>query len=211
MSDALGQLVRVGLRNPVRVVVKVEAKARAGGAKGTDDRRTPATLSNGYILCETREKFLQLIRVLQAEASPASEHPARKFIVYFATCAAVDYLYKILSAVPDLRDFSVHSLHGQMSPTRRAATFKAFVELPASETGVLLCTDVAARGLDLPDVDVVVQFDPPQDPKVFSHRCGRTARAGREGKAIVLLSRGKEEEYIGQSARCPSVSRWTVC
>lgn len=192
MSDALSQLVRVGLRNPVRVVVKVEAKARPGKGKDTDDRRTPASLQNGFVLCNPDEKFVQTLRILHREAKDG----ARKFIVYFATCASVDYLYKILSVLPELSEFSVHSLHGQMSPTRRAATFKAFVELPASTTGVLLCTDVAARGLDLPDVDVVLQFDPPQDPKVFSHRCGRTARAGREGKAIVLLCKGKEEEYI---------------
>lgn len=110
-------------------------------------------------------------------------------------------LSQILSVLPELSPFSIHSLHGQMSPTRRSSTFSAFTALPAETPGVLLCTDVAARGLDLPDVDVVLQVDPPQDPKVFSHRCGRTARAGREGKAVVLLNRGKEEEYVGESRR----------
>lgn len=57
---------------------------------------------------------------------------------------------------------------------------------------------MAARGLDLPDVDVVVQFDPPVDPKAFSHRAGRTARAGRKGRAYVLLCEGREIEYVGQ-------------
>ena len=104
-----------------------------------------------------------------------------------------------MSVLPELSTFSVHSLHGQMSATRRSSTFAAFVDLPTSTPGILLCTDVAARGLDLPDVDVVLQIDPPQDPKVFSHRCGRTARAGREGKAVVLLNRGKEEEYVGKA------------
>lgn len=61
---------------------------------------------------------------------------------------------------------------------------------------MLLATDVAARGLDIPHVDVVIQFDPPSDSKAFSHRCGRTARAGRSGKAYALLV-GKEIEYIG--------------
>lgn len=55
---------------------------------------------------------------------------------------------------------------------------------------------MAARGLDLPNVDVVIQFDPPTDTKTFSHRCGRTARAGKSGTAWVLLS-GREVEFVG--------------
>lgn len=61
---------------------------------------------------------------------------------------------------------------------------------------VLLCTDVAARGVDFADIDTVIQYDPPTDPKTFSHRAGRTARAGRSGRAILLLGKGREEDYI---------------
>lgn len=66
-----------------------------------------------------------------------------------------------------------------MVPKKREATFKKFSSTPES---ILFCTDVAARGIDLPDIDMVIQFDPPQDPKAFSHRCGRTARMGRVGE-----------------------------
>lgn len=145
-----------------------------------------------------------LLRILQQEASESPDpgegsEGARKFIVYFSTCAAVDYFYKVLSAMPTLAKsgFSLHSLHGQQSPTRRSSTFAAFIALPPTTPGVLLCTDVAARGLDLPDVDIVVQVDPPVDPRAFGHRIGRTARAGRSGKAVVLLNKGKEEGYVG--------------
>ncbi|CAG8534360.1 6353_t:CDS:2 [Racocetra fulgida] len=51
------------------------------------------------------------------------------------------------------------------------ATYQAFLNLPSTSSALLLCTDVAARGLDVPDVDFVIQMDPPQDPKVFAHRC----------------------------------------
>ncbi|GKC56185.1 DEAD-box ATP-dependent RNA helicase 18 [Tanacetum coccineum] len=61
--------------------------------------------------------------------------------------------------------------------------------------GILLCTDVAARGLDIPGVDCIVQYDPPQDSDVFIHRVGRTARFGRQGSAIVFLL-PKEEAYV---------------
>ena len=60
---------------------------------------------------------------------------------------------------------------------------------------MLLCTDVAARGLDIPDVDFVIQYDPPQDPNGFVHRCGRTARLGRHGSALALLL-PSEEGYV---------------
>ena len=53
--------------------------------------------------------------------------------------------------------------------------------------GCLLCTDVAARGLDFQDVEYIVQYDPPQDPSTFVHRVGRTARMGRGGTALVML------------------------
>ncbi|KAL1917601.1 uncharacterized protein VTP21DRAFT_3994 [Calcarisporiella thermophila] len=186
MTDALSELVRAGLRNPVRVVVKVEST----NSKGLE-QRTPATLQIGYLVCKPDRKISQLIRILQSE-----RNKNYKFIVYFSTCASVDYCFKIFSKLPQLKEFSIHSLHGQMDAKRRTATYNAFTALPPSHPAILVCTDVASRGLDIPDVDYVIQFDPPQDPKSFAHRCGRTARAGREGKALVLLNSGREEAYV---------------
>ena len=93
---------------------------------------------------------------------------------------------------------TIYSLHGHIPPgarTRTLASFASASSTPASPC-ILLATDVAARGLDLPHVDVVIQFDPPSDTKAFSHRCGRTARAGRNGRAWVLLV-GREVEFVG--------------
>ncbi|ORX63886.1 DEAD-domain-containing protein [Basidiobolus meristosporus CBS 931.73] len=183
MTDALSELVRAGLRNPVRVVVKVE------DLKSHEEQRTPATLENGFIVCNPDQKLGQLVRTLQSESN-------KKYIVYFSTCACVDYFFKVLSKHSALSEFKIFSLHGQMETKRRNATYNSFVGIPEGEGAILVCTDVASRGLDIPDVDVVVQFDPPQDPKVFAHRCGRTARAGREGRAIVFLNCGREETYV---------------
>ncbi|RIB07190.1 P-loop containing nucleoside triphosphate hydrolase protein [Gigaspora rosea] len=184
MTDGLAEIVRAGLRNPVRVMVKVEDLV------SKDVQRIPATLQIGYILCEPHQKLSQVLRLLTYETT------AKKYIIYFATCACVDYFFKIFSKMPQLKGISIYSLHGKMDTKRRTATYRAFLNLPSTSSALLLCTDVAARGLDVPDVDFVIQMDPPQDPKVFAHRCGRTARAGKEGKAIVLLGHGREEVYV---------------
>lgn len=210
MTDALGELVRVGLRNPVRVVVKVESK-RAGTSASrsnatANDKRMPATLESYVLVSRPEHKVLQLLRLLWREVQrPVDELPTRKAIVYFATCAQVNYFYKVLSPLEQAAGLKMYSLHGKQTPVRRRATYDAFVSATpmgsASTTSsemasILLCTDVAARGLDLSSVDLVVQFDPPTDPKVFSHRCGRTARAGRRGRAVVMLQSGREEDYV---------------
>lgn len=189
MTDALSELVRAGLRNPVRIVVKVEDLANKGVVQ-----RTPATLDIDYLVCDADQKLLQLSRILSSEL--AQPDGSRKFIVYFATCAMVDYFYKILSRLPNLKPFSFHSLHGQMDTKRRSATYTSFTELSPAIPAVLLCTDVASRGLDISDLDYVIQYDPPQDPKAFSHRAGRAGRAGRKGRATVILVRGREEVYV---------------
>jgi len=74
-------------------------------------------------------------------------------------------------------------LHGKQKQRKRAATF---FEFKNAERGILLSTDVAARGLDIPQVDWIIQFDPPDDPKEYIHRVGRTAR-GLNGRGRALL------------------------
>ncbi|KAI0818534.1 DEAD-domain-containing protein [Irpex lacteus] len=203
-ADAISELVRVGLRNPSRIVVKVQAKKMRTGARNADgevqnarelieERRIPANLQNFSVSCRASEKLIQLTRIISHEIQ---QQQSARFIVYFSTCACVDYFYRILSPLLP-SNVNLHSLHGHLPPAARTRTLEAFASAPAtrSSPSILLATDVAARGLDLPDVDVVLQFDAPSDPKTFSHRCGRTARAGRSGRAWTLLV-GREVDYI---------------
>lgn len=88
----------------------------------------------------------------------------------------------------------LHKLHGSLAQNIRTATLKAFSE--SADPGVLICTDVASRGLDLPNVDFVIEYDPPFSAEDHLHRVGRTARAGREGRALIFLMPGVEEEYV---------------
>lgn len=88
----------------------------------------------------------------------------------------------------------LHRLHGSLAQNIRTATLKSFTE--SKEPCVLICTDVASRGLDLPNVDYVIEYDPPFSADDHLHRVGRTARAGRDGRALIFLLPGDEEEYV---------------
>ena len=88
----------------------------------------------------------------------------------------------------------LHRLHGSLAQNIRTATLKSFVE--SKDPCLLICTDVASRGLDLPNVDSVIEYDPPFSADDHLHRIGRTARAGRDGRALIFLLPGDEEQYV---------------
>merc|ERR1711948_181547 len=77
------------------------------------------------------------------------------------------------------------ALHGQMTQAQRLGALSGF---KAKESRILVATDVASRGLDVPAVDLVVNFDIPKNSKDYIHRVGRTARAGRSGRAVTLVT-----------------------
>lgn len=89
---------------------------------------------------------------------------------------------------------TIFRLHGSLQQTTRTSTLKAFTK--CSDPAVLVCTDVASRGLDLPNVDLVIEYDPPFSKDDHLHRIGRTARAGKDGRAMIFLMPGSEEGYV---------------
>ena len=145
-----------------------------------------------YLITPASHKVPAVSRILSAETVP------HKTIIYFSTCAAVDYFKLVLPSIlpsPKQQCFRILTLHGKQPSEVRRKTLRSFTnELTPS---ILLATDVAARGLDIPEVDLVLQIDPPTDHKDFIHRCGRTARAGKEGLSILFLQPGHEEDYVG--------------
>merc|ERR1712232_1521483 len=80
---------------------------------------------------------------------------------------------------------SAIALHGQMSQAQRLGALSSF---KAKEKRILVATDVASRGLDIPSVDLVVNYDVPRNSKDYIHRVGRTARAGRSGRAVTVVT-----------------------
>ncbi|KAK6537639.1 ATP-dependent rRNA helicase spb4 [Orbilia ellipsospora] len=182
VTDAVeGVMGWVGVRNGVRINVKVRDHK-------DEEKRTPVSLDIGYIPVRPSQKLFYIPKIIESLAMPP-----QKMIVYFSTCHAVDYFAHLLPVlVPDY--FSIIALHGRQSSVNRTRNFEQFTK--STGVSMLLTTDVAARGLDIPEVDLVIQLDAPQDPKQFMHRCGRSGRAGRRGKAVLLLTKGKEEDYV---------------
>ncbi|KJZ80226.1 ATP-dependent rRNA helicase SPB4 [Hirsutella minnesotensis 3608] len=184
VSEAVGEVIRVGLRNPVKIEVRV--KMKDGGV--LEDRKIPASLQMAYMLKPASQKLPALSRLL--EKLPVT--PQRS-IIFLSTCAAVDYFQHVLPALLPAT-FTLIPLHGKHAAKVREKNFHRF--LTSVSPTILLTTDLAARGLDIPQVDLVVQIDAPSDPKVFIHRSGRAGRAGRKGLAVVMLHPGREEDYI---------------
>lgn len=108
------------------------------------------------------------------------------------TSAHSPYISPPGSSAPD--QVTIYRLHGSLPPSLRTSTLKAFYS--AITPAVLLCTDVASRGLDVPNVDLVIEFDPAFSRDDHLHRIGRTARAGKDGRACVYLMPGVEEGYV---------------
>lgn len=89
----------------------------------------------------------------------------------------------------------VYKIHGSLPQQTRTSIIKSFAK--STSPSLLLATDVASRGLDLPNLDLVIEYDPAFSKDDHLHRIGRTARLGRDGRAIIFLLPGTEEGYIG--------------
>lgn len=138
-----------------------------------NDVSTVEGLEQGYIVCPSEKRFLLLFSFLKRNMK-------KKIIVFLSSCNSVKYHAELLNYI----DVPVLELHGKLKQQKRTNTFFEFVN---AEFGVMLCTDVAARGLDIPAVDWIIQYDPSDNPKEYIHRVGRTARAGGRGKALLIL------------------------
>ncbi|KAJ2746979.1 ATP-dependent RNA helicase [Coemansia sp. BCRC 34301] len=160
---------------------KVEDLARISLKQGplyinVDEGKEQATaegLEQGYVMCESDRRFLLLFTFLKRNLK-------KKVIVFFSSCNSVKYHAELLNYI----DVPVLDLHGKQKQQKRTNTFFEFIN---ADKGILLCTDVAARGLDIPAVDWIIQYDPPDDPRDYIHRVGRTARAGGQGRSLLFL------------------------
>ncbi|KRZ13369.1 putative ATP-dependent RNA helicase pitchoune [Trichinella zimbabwensis] len=144
------------------------------GIASNVQQATVQGLRQGYAVCPIENRFSLLYTFLR-------KNKKKKVMVFFSSCASVKYHSDLLNYI----EVPVASIHGKQKQQKRTSTFFSFIK---AQAGTLLCTDVAARGLDIPKVDWIVQYDPPDDPTDYIHRVGRTARGeGGQGNALLIL------------------------
>jgi ATP-dependent RNA helicase DeaD len=151
------------LNNPVRVEIKA-------------DKITADKIKHEVVHTTTDKKFDQL----QSELSTREG----SVIIFVKTRRNADQLAKRLSYI-EHADFRAEPIHGDLRQRQRDRTIQDF---RSSRFRILVATDVASRGLDIPHIEHVINYDLPQNPEDYVHRIGRTARAGAEGSAVCLLT-----------------------
>lgn len=183
------QLIRVGLRNPVKVDIREKNDSSASNKlQSSSSANMPSRLSNRYVTFDSAERKLPfLIEFIRNLA-------VGKFIVFLATCAQVDMVHRIFMRFVPLstNKVKIRKLHRKMKRSREAI----FNQIREAEHAVLLCTDVMARGVDIPNVDWVVHFDLPNDFASYVHRSGRSGHQQEIAGNSLMLVLSHEEPFL---------------
>ncbi|MCA3246048.1 MAG: DEAD/DEAH box helicase [Azospirillum sp.] len=173
MAPEIKRLADKFLNNPKEVAVSAPAA-------------TADTVTQGIVVVPEREKRETLRRLIQAQA-------IKNALVFCNRKRDVDILWKSLKR----HGFNVGALHGDMDQSTRTETLEAFKK---EELQILVCSDVAARGLDIGGLSHVFNFDVPINAEDYVHRIGRTGRAGRSGIAYTIATRD-DSKFVGAIER----------
>ncbi|XP_010446279.1 PREDICTED: DEAD-box ATP-dependent RNA helicase 27, partial [Camelina sativa] len=160
-------LARVSLKEHEHVYIDVDEGRKEVTNEG---------LEQGYCVVPSAKRLIFLLTFLKRFLGK------KKIMVFFSTCKSTKFHAELFRYIK----LDCLEIRRGMDQTKRSSIFFQFNK---AETGILLCTDVASRGLDIPHVDWIVQYDPPEDAKTYIHRVGRTARGeGAKGKALLVLT-----------------------
>ncbi|TEY84016.1 hypothetical protein BOTCAL_0023g00370 [Botryotinia calthae] len=170
ISSKVESLQRASLKDPLRVSIS------------SNKYQTVSTLIQNYIFIPLVHKDTYLIYLL-------NEFAGQSAIIFTRTVNETQRIAILLRTL----GFGAIPLHGQLSQSSRLGALNKF---RAGSREILVATDVAARGLDIPSVDVVLNYDMPQDSKTYIHRVGRTARAGKSGHAISFVTQYDVEIWM---------------
>lgn len=217
----------VDLVNSAKGEGKVGGRDVAKAETAKDEAQTvvfaaPTQLKQTFLVVPAKLRLVTLIALLKS--SFARKGTITKAIVFISCADSVDFHFDLLKSgdqsfgsrpesvssssltantvapaayitSPANPRILLHRLHGSLAQNVRTATLASFSS--RNDASVLVTTDVSSRGLDVPSVDLVVEYDPAFSAAEHVHRVGRTARAGRPGKAVCFLMPGCEEGYVG--------------
>uniref|UniRef100_A0A8D0HLF5 ATP-dependent RNA helicase n=1 Tax=Sphenodon punctatus TaxID=8508 RepID=A0A8D0HLF5_SPHPU len=220
LTEGVTRLADISLNDPASIVVRDETQDRtapeqaaAGDAVGSpacveqDGFAMPDKLKQYVAVVPSKLRLVTLAAFILGKCKFDKHH---KMIIFFSSCEQVEFHYalflKVLAGDPEAEEseqsplsslrLKFLQLHGNMEQAERTAVFQEFLQ---SKAGILLCTDVAARGLDLPRVTWIVQSNVPASPAEYVHRVGRTARIGCHGNSLLILA-PSEAEYVNSLA-----------
>ncbi|XP_043286175.1 probable ATP-dependent RNA helicase DDX10 [Venturia canescens] len=169
-TKSVRDLARLSLKNPMYISVHEHA-----------EHTTPEGLQQSYVICNLEDKMAMLWSFIR-------HHLKQKVIVFFSSCKQVKYTYEVLCRMRP--GISLLALYGTLHQLKRMSIYESFCK---KQNAVLFATDIAARGLDFPAVNWVVQMDCPEDTNAYIHRAGRTARFQRGGESLLVLLPSEEK------------------
>lgn len=198
LTEGLSRLASISMKDPVSIHVSegsgetVEACPQAAPQALSDSYAVPERLQQHVVVVPSK---LHLVCLAAFILTKCKFEQRQKLIVFISSCEAVEFLLTLFTAVlcenPNTTStkrtshLNFYRLHGSMRQEERTEMFQEFSQC---KTGILLCTDVAARGLDLPQVTWIIQYNPPVSAAEYVHRVGRTARIGAQGSSLLFLT-----------------------
>ncbi|KAI9732121.1 MAG: ATP-dependent RNA helicase dbp7 [Cirrosporium novae-zelandiae] len=220
MKTHVEKLGEISLKDAVHIKADpTDVKDEEGTQPKEDSFSAPAQLRQSYSIVAAKLRLVTLTAALRRTF--ARRGSIMKAIVFMSCADSVDFHFQVFShststdpssdqptqplsatetsaPAPCLsssdNQITVHKLHGSLPQVTRTSTLHSFST--STTPSFLICTDVASRGLDLPNIDLVIEYDPAFSAEDHLHRIGRTARAGRDGRAIIFLQPGSEEAYV---------------
>jgi ATP-dependent RNA helicase DeaD len=170
ISDEIEKLARRYMREPVEKLIAV----------GSDDKPTVAEVQQFYFSVQPWDKYHLLRKLLETENPELA-------IVFCRTKRGAEKIAKKLHA----DGIECREIHGNLAQNKRDRVMQGFRK---GKFDVLIATDLASRGIDVADISHIINYDIPEDPEVYVHRIGRTARMGAKGKAYTFVQRDQGEE-----------------
>ncbi|NXC13576.1 DDX31 helicase, partial [Corythaeola cristata] len=216
LTEGVTRLADISLNDPISISIADEFQKAVKPASQTERQASsssncmeqenfavPEKLKQYVMMVPSKLRLVTLAAFILEKCKFEKHH---KMIIFFSSCEQVEFHYELLLKVlageleseqpghSSVSSARLHflRLHGNLEQEERTEVFQEFLK---SRTGILLCTDVAARGLDLPQVTWIVQYSAPASPAEYIHRIGRTARIGCHGNSLLVLA-PSEAEYV---------------